>query len=183
MTTTSIAAWLNGVDTRLLKIMRTRGHVRPIELPMVRLAAMAEDGAIWLALGAALAAVDPPRRRRWLLAGAYGPVCILLNYPLKTLFRRARPQLELGRLGEAPNELSFPSAHATSSFAAATVMAHVAPAGKSLPLILACAIAAGRPYLGMHHPTDVVGGALVGTALGLAGSAAMDKELLKKGLG
>jgi undecaprenyl-diphosphatase len=183
MTTASIATWLGRADSRLLQIMRTRGHAPPVELPMMRLAAMAEDGAIWLALGAALAAVDPPRRRRWLLAGAYGPVCIVLNYPLKKLFGRARPQLELERLGEAPNELSFPSAHATSSFAAATVMAHIAPAGKSLPLILACAIAAGRPYLGMHHPTDVVGGALVGAALGLAGSAAMDQELLKKRLG
>jgi membrane-associated phospholipid phosphatase len=183
MRTTTATSRLDQVDFRLLEIMRTRGHTPLAEAPMVQLAAMAEDGAIWLALGAGLAAVDSPRRRRWLLAGACGPAAIVLNYPLKRLFRRSRPQLPLERLGEAPNELSFPSAHATSSFAAATAMARVAPRGKSLPLLLACAVAVGRPYLGMHRPSDVLAGALFGTFLGFAYAAAADVEPLRGALG
>lgn len=147
---------------------------------MVRLAAAAEDGALWLAIGAGLAAIDPPRRRKWLVAGACGPAGIALNFPLKLLFRRRRPQLKMERLGHAPNELSFPSAHATSSFAAATMMSRVAPRGGKLPVALACIVSVGRPYLGMHHPSDVIGGAVYGVTLGLAAHWATERPLLAK---
>ena len=69
-------------------------------------------------------------------------------------------------LGGAPSSLSFPSAHATSSFACATAMTRIAPEAAFL-FILAGAIAICRPYLGMHYPSDVIAGAILGTALGL----------------
>jgi undecaprenyl-diphosphatase len=69
-------------------------------------------------------------------------------------------------LGGAPSSLSFPSAHATSSFACATAMTRIAPEAAVL-FLLAFAIAACRPYLGMHYPSDVAAGALFGVVLGL----------------
>ena len=113
-----------------------------------------------------------------MVAGATGPLGIVANYPLKRLFRRARPTLRSERLGWAPNELSFPSAHATSSFAAATVMFDVAPRGKLLPLSLAALVAVGRPYLGMHYPSDVLGGAVFGVILGTAVLCALQTEFV-----
>src|SRR6266540_4241861 len=92
-----------------------------------------------------------------------------------------RPRLRrLPPLAGAPSELSFPSAHATASLAAATAMARVAP-GASLPLYgLAGAICVTRPYLGMHYPSDVLAGAALGLAIGaawpgLAGRGAEDR--------
>ena len=69
-------------------------------------------------------------------------------------------------LGGAPSSLSFPSAHATASFAAATAMSRFAPELKPALFGAATAMAVTRPYLGMHYPSDVVAGALLGSVLG-----------------
>jgi undecaprenyl-diphosphatase len=69
-------------------------------------------------------------------------------------------------LGGAPSSLSFPSAHAFSSFAVATAMVRVDPATAGA-LLVALALSLGRPYLGMHYPSDVLAGALLGVLLGL----------------
>jgi membrane-associated phospholipid phosphatase len=68
-------------------------------------------------------------------------------------------------LGGAPSSLSFPSAHSTSSFAVATAMTRV-DRRAAVAFIPAVALAAGRPYLGMHYPSDVAVGVVFGTALG-----------------
>ena len=124
-------------------------------------------GAVWAALGVALAIADPGNREAWLICAALGPIGIGLNYVVKLIVRRPRPVLEgLPPLGGSPSSLSFPSAHATSSFAVATAMTRVEPVA-ALAFLLAAALALGRPYLGMHYPSDVAAGALLGVALGL----------------
>jgi membrane-associated phospholipid phosphatase len=155
------------LDRRLLYAMRTRVHGPAAEAVAKGLGKIGEYGLVWLAIGLVLAVADPDRRDAWLVAGALGPVAIGLNYAVKLLVRRPRPVLEgLPPLGGAPSMLSFPSAHATSSFACATAMTRIAPEAAVL-FVLAAAIAACRPYLGMHYPSDVLGGVLIGTALGL----------------
>ena len=147
--------------------MRTRFHGHTAESVGRGLGLIGEYGAVWLAIGLVLAAVDSGNREEWLVAGALGPVAIGLNFAIKLLVRRQRPVLEdLPPLGGAPSSLSFPSAHATSSFACATAMTRIAPEAAVL-FALAFAIAACRPYLGMHYPSDVLAGALIGTGLGL----------------
>jgi membrane-associated phospholipid phosphatase len=113
-----------------------------------------------------LAATDS-NGEAWFICALLGPVAIALNYVVKLIVKRPRPVLEgLPPLGGAPSSLSFPSAHATSSFAVATAMTRVDPLG-ALAFVLAFALALGRPYLGMHYPSDVLVGALLGVALGL----------------
>ncbi|HEY3193523.1 MAG TPA: phosphatase PAP2 family protein [Solirubrobacterales bacterium] len=155
------------LDSRLLYAMRTRFHGRAAETVARGLGRIGGYGAVWLVIGIVLAFADPDNGEDWLLAGILGPVAIGLNFAVKVIVRRPRPVLEgLPPLGGAPSSLSFPSAHATSSFACATAMTRIAPEAAIL-FLLAAAIGACRPYLGMHYPSDVLGGALLGTALGL----------------
>jgi membrane-associated phospholipid phosphatase len=154
------------LDRRLLVLARTRGHTAARDRAIARLSHAGQYGACWLALGAAGAAVAGPgeRRAQWLhgarlVAAAYG-----LNTAVKLAVRRPRPALAgLPALTATPTQLSFPSAHATTGFAAARSYGAVVPAG---PLYaLATSLAASRLYLGVHYPSDVVAGAALGTVL------------------
>ncbi|MEJ7784812.1 MAG: phosphatase PAP2 family protein [Solirubrobacteraceae bacterium] len=123
-----------------------------------RFSKLGEHGAIWVAIGLAGAAVDKSRREEWLrglrrVGLAYG-----VNQLIKVVVRRQRPA---GRLAATHSNLSFPSAHATTSFCAARMYARL-----GLPLYpLALALAASRLILKVHHPSDVVAGAALGTVI------------------
>ena len=155
------------LDLRILRAMRTAGHTPGRESIAKALGKAGNNGAIWFGIGVLLAIFDRGNREAWLVCALLGPVAIGLNYVVKAIVKRPRPVLEgLPPLGGAPSSLSFPSAHATSSFAVATAMTRVEPWG-ALAFVLALALALGRPYLGMHYPSDVVAGALLGVVLGL----------------
>jgi len=155
------------LDLNLLRWMRTHGHSRGVEEAAIALGKAGNNALIWFLLGAVLAVIDNSRWDSWLICALLGPLAIGLNYGIKLLVKRPRPVLEgLPPLGGAPSSLSFPSAHATSSFAVATAMVRVDPA-MAAAFLVAFALALGRPYLGMHYPSDVLAGALIGVALGL----------------
>lgn len=154
-------------DLRLLRWMRTHGHTPGLEDAAKALGKAGNNGLVWFVLGAALALIDNDRWEAWLICALLGPVAIGLNYGIKLAVRRPRPVLEgLPPLGGAPSSLSFPSAHATSSFAVATAMVRVDPA-MAAAFLVAIALSLGRPYLGMHYPSDVLAGAVIGVVLGL----------------
>ncbi len=160
---------LGWVDQTVLWLMRTRGHFEPLERAMRALGAAGEWAAVWTALGAAGAAIDPRRRSRWLAATTVGPGAIGVNYAVKVGVGRNRPLIEEHPpLARAPSKLSFPSAHATSSVAAATALGRVAPHRRVPLYALATAICLTRPYLGMHYPSDVVAGVALGAIVGRA---------------
>jgi membrane-associated phospholipid phosphatase len=157
------------LDLALLRLLRTRGHQPPVEAVMRALGWAGEWGAIWSGSSLAAAAADGPRRGRWLVAAVVPPISIPLNFGFKRLIRRERPVIEeLPALGYAATSLSFPSAHATSSVAAAIAMGRVAPSARPVLYSLAAAICVGRPYLGMHYPSDVVVGVALGVIIGRA---------------
>ena len=158
---------MNELDHKLLRAMRTRCHTPGVERAAKALGKAGNNGAIWVVLGLALVVVGGSHREAWAICAVLGPIAIGLNFVVKLVVRRPRPVLEgLPPLGGAPSSLSFPSAHATSSFAVATAMTRVEPIA-ALAFLLAIALSLGRPYLGMHYPSDVLAGALLGVALGL----------------
>lgn len=160
-------AALARADQAALSFLRKRGHGPRAEEAMKALGTAGEHAAMWMAIGATAALADRTRRARWLVAGAIGPAAIGLNLAVKVAVGRQRPLIaDHPRLGRAPSELSFPSAHATSSFAAATALGRVERRARLPLLALAGAISVGRPYLGMHYPSDVLAGVALGLAIG-----------------
>jgi membrane-associated phospholipid phosphatase len=154
------------LDQSLLIAARTRMHAPALERIVAAYSRTGEHGACWLALAGAGAAIDPrPGARALWLRGArivlasYG-----LNFAIKLAVRRRRPELDgLPPLTPVVSRLSFPSAHCTMSFAAARAFRGLAPAGPLYGAALAFAVS--RPYLGVHYPTDVLAGAVLGTAI------------------
>jgi membrane-associated phospholipid phosphatase len=158
---------LLALDRAVLVALRTRAHTPALETAARLYSRSGEHAACWLALGAGgwLAdRGDVVRRRRWarglaVIAGSYGA-----NFAVKLAVRRRRPALEgLPPLSGVVSSLSFPSAHATTSFAAAHAYAGLLPAPALY--LAAAAFALTRPYLGVHYPSDVLGGAALGTAV------------------
>ncbi len=160
---------LGDLDTAALVFARTRGHGPGSERLVAAYSRAGEHAACWLALGVAGAVAsgasgDIDRRGRWLrgvrvVAGSYG-----VNQAIKFAFRRRRPELDgLPPLTPVVTRLSFPSAHATTSFAGARAYRHLAPAWALY--LAAGAFALSRPYLGVHYPSDVVAGAVLGSAV------------------
>ncbi|MBV9425862.1 MAG: phosphatase PAP2 family protein [Solirubrobacterales bacterium] len=154
------------LDAAALLIARTRGHAALPERLIALYSRTGEHAACWFALGlaGAMLSSESGRRRAWLrgvrvVAGAYG-----LNYAVKVVVRRRRPELDAFEpLTSTVSRLSFPSAHATTSFAAARAFGQLAPAGGLYAAAIAFALS--RPYLGVHYPSDVLAGAVLGTAI------------------
>jgi undecaprenyl-diphosphatase len=162
-----VLAGLGDTDQAVLRFLRTRGHAEPVETMMKALGMCGEYAAVWVAAGAIGASIDDKRRRQWLAAGATGPLAVGANLAVKLAVGRQRPLIEdHPALAKAPTKLSFPSAHATSSVAAATALGRVEPRARPALFTLAIAICVGRPYLGMHYPSDVLAGAVLGATIG-----------------
>lgn len=149
--------------------LRTRGHSPRIDNAVAAYSKLGEHAACWLVLGAAGSIFDrsSARRTRWRRGAAVVAGSYVLNQAVKFTVRRHRPELPgLPALTPTVTQLSFPSAHATTSFAAAHAYCGLVP-GAALYAV-AVLLALSRPFLGVHYPSDVLAGAALGTAASVA---------------
>jgi membrane-associated phospholipid phosphatase len=145
-----------------------RGLGRPPVVATARaMSLFGEHAAGWLALGVVGALADRRRRRDWLTAAAGVAAAHGASIAVKRVVRRPRPAHARVRvLVGTPSRLSFPSAHATSTTAAAVLFGRLL--GVRLVPVLVPPMALSRLVLGVHYPTDVAAGAALGAAVATA---------------
>jgi undecaprenyl-diphosphatase len=124
-------------------------------------------GAAWYVLMAALTLFRP--RLGWrIVRDSAGPLAIatwLVEFPIKTYFRRRRPFITIIQaiaIGMKPGTWSFPSGHAASAFAGAWLFSRYFRRLNGLWYTVASLVAFSRVYLGDHYPGDVVSGSALG---------------------
>ena len=121
---------------------------------------------LWNAIAVAGGTLSARRRADYVRAIEIVLLTLLLNTIVKQTVRRARPVLEeeLPALTPVLSGRSYPSAHASTSFAGARALGAAGLPGAPLRAV-AIAMALSRPYLGVHYPSDILAGALLGDSV------------------
>lgn len=132
----------------------------------------ANHSLLWhgINLGDALVAGRAGRRRALRRSIILAVDQAVVNGPVKLVFRRGRPQPAIDHPHplRAPVTSSFPSGHASAGACAATLLSHDLGAGP-LWWSLAAGVAWSRVHVGVHHGSDIAGGAVLGLALARIG--------------
>ena len=142
-----------------------------LDVAVTRLANLSNYSRISISIAGALAAMDGRRGRRAAARGLTAVAASSLTADLlaKHLFPRSRPErspANTGRMARMPTSSSFPSGHTASAFAFASSVAPDYPV-LSLPLYaLAGMVGYSRMHTGVHYLSDVLGGAVLGLAVG-----------------
>jgi len=128
---------------------------------------LADYGLIWVVLAGVKARRRGPQRRRAVVALATaGFSSLIVSRVVKKAVERQRPDDHLAAAVRTPSSSSFPSGHTLAAFCTAFVLGDT-DAGTAVNVGFATAVAASRVHLRAHHPTDVLGGAVIGSVLGL----------------
>lgn len=167
----TVWGFIQNRDDRVMRRMNNWKAPRWIRFWMLASTRMG-DGWLWYSLGAILLALGGSRGYEAVgAAGSAAIAGIFVFKALKKLSRRQRPcQLEPHCWSKVlpPDQFSFPSGHTMTAFSIALVVSFFYPGLEGPLYFLAASIAVSRVVLGMHFLSDVLAGAVLGSALGVA---------------
>ena len=166
--------WLLEKDGQLLRWLMEQFSHPVLDEMMQFVSSLGNKGMVWIGIGILLLLLGVKNKKR-----RNGGLLVLLslavnflacNVILKPLVDRTRPYYVLDYTPLIPpvGDPSFPSGHTSASFAAATAIYAINRKWGLAAYLLAAVMGFSRLYLGVHFPTDVLAGALVGTAAALA---------------
>ena len=133
---------------------------------------MGDEGYVWIAVAILLLFIKKYRKVGPMVGVALLGSLVFNNMLIKNLVARPRPYRMIETLTiliPEPGEYSFPSGHTSSSFAAGVVLYLMLPKKYGVPaMILAFLIGISRLYVGVHYPTDVLAGMVMGTLIAVS---------------
>jgi len=133
---------------------------------------LGDEGYVWIAIAVILLFVKNYRKVGLMVGASLLGSLVFNNMIVKNIVARPRPYRMIETLTiliPEPGEYSFPSGHTSSSFAAGVVLYLMLPKKYGVPaMILAFLIGISRLYVGVHYPTDVLGGMVMGTLIAVA---------------
>lgn len=150
-------------------------HCRFLDVIMLFFTYLGEVGIFWIATAIVFLCFKKTRKCGIYLAVALILDAVLVNLLLKNIVKRPRPFEYSEKLKDyilflkykLPNDYSFPSGHSAVSFCAFAVIWYFL-GKKSLPFAFtAVIIAFSRLYIGVHYPSDVILGAIIGFLIGV----------------
>jgi len=150
------------MDQTLFLVINHLPHTEFTNAVAMFLSGIGQWGLVWFVLAILLFFREEKRDHWFFLPSilAMGASYILSELVFKNLIARPRP------LGAYLSDFSFPSTHATIAFALAFVLSKEEPKYTFWFYALAVCISLSRIYLGVHYPTDVIGGTLLGWGIG-----------------
>lgn len=163
----AVARWDRGLFD-----MVARRHWPGADRVLPRLGRAANHGVLWGGTAAAIAVFGSAGARKAAVRGmaSLALASATINTVGKWSVRRARPRLDgvpaVRQLSTQPQTTSFPSGHSASAFAFAAGLALESPGWGAVVAPVAASVAFSRVYTGVHYPSDVVAGAVLGVAAG-----------------
>ena len=161
--------WLLEMDGQLLRWLMEVCSNPVLDDVMTWVSKLGNKGFIWIAIGVVFLLLGL-KNKIWRKRGGMVLFSLLANFlacnvVLKPLVDRPRPYYVLDYTPLIPpvGDPSFPSGHTSASFAAATAIYAINKKWGIAAYIFAAVMGFSRLYLGVHFPTDVVCGAIVGT--------------------
>ena len=165
--------WLQSIDEAVLRFIALHLRIPALNGAVGVFTHLGDAGAIFLLITAVMLCV-----RRWRRAGCatltgLGLGLIVTNLTIKPLISRPRPWVVMEGLRALiaesdPN--SFPSGHTCAAFAFAVALSFELPRTwqKAAVLLAAALMGYSRLYVGVHFPSDVLAGAVIGSLCGVA---------------
>ncbi len=130
---------------------------------------LGDGGSLWIVLAIILLVLNKTRK-----VGAASAVALIItfltvNLGIKNMVARTRPYEVIDgliNLVEKQSDFSFPSGHSAHAFAVGVVILIMMPKKIGVPIfVISILMAFSRLYVGVHYPTDVIAGAILGTII------------------
>ena len=161
--------YINELDGNILLWIQEHCRIDSLNEIVIFITHLGDAGILWIVLGFLLLIGRKTRATGVSTYVALGLSFLFNNLFLKNLIARQRPYevVEgLTRLIEAQVDYSFPSGHAANSMVAAMVIFLLLPKKYSwMVVVLAVLISLSRLYVGVHYPSDVIGGMVSGMVI------------------
>ena len=137
----------------------------------VPLTIIGNSGVFLVVVGIIMCIIKKTRRIGMVFLASIVIGFIINDIVIKNIVRRIRPFEAISALEilvKAPKSFSFPSGHTASFFAAATSLFYNSRRNAFVSLVIATAMGFSRMYVGVHYPSDVLAGMVVGVTSGAA---------------
>lgn len=168
------------IDAYILGLIYNYCHKEILDKFMIFITTLGNMGAIWIVIGILCLLFKISRKIGIEILVSLIIGALLGNLTIKPLVGRLRPfyiEPDIKLLIPEPYGYSFPSGHALSSFAAATVIFLNNKKLGVIALVLASIIAFSRLYLYVHYPSDVIVGACLGIIVGIFSKYILEKSI------